>query len=232
MLDYKEMSPEEAVDLRASEIDVAYEQAREFPNEATLAAAQQELKDQEDKAAAETSFLEEDAAGPVAQAVLKDVSDKAKRLLELKWEMEEKEEAFNEAKKQYDEYRCVTLPTFMEMSGLNRIDTIGGAIIEVDSKYYCKPNKNQADLDTIEAFLKEHKGDHLVKKGATVETAFLDRLKEAQVPFTEIREFDTNSLKAWLKDQIGANGGQAQFEMKDIPNCMHFIRMKECNIKV
>ena len=232
MLDYKELSPEEAADARAMEIDAAYEQSREFPPEEDIAAAQQEFKDQEDKAAAETAFLEEDAAGPVAQAVLKDVADKARRLLELKWEMEEKEEAFNEAKKQYDEYRCVTLPTFMEMSGLTSIETVGGARVEVESKYYCKPNKNQADLDTIEVFLKEHKGDHLVKKGATVETAFLDRLKEAQVPFTEIREFDTNSLKAWLKDLIGANGGQAQFEMKDIPICMHFIRMKECNIKV
>ena len=214
-IDYKELSPEEAADARAAEIDRAYEENRD-------------LRDKEE---AETAFLEEDANSPVAEAILQDISKKAARLLELKWDMEEKQEAFEEAKKQYDEYRCVTLPTFMKMSGLNLISTVGGARVEVEAKYYCKPNKNMADLDIIEAFLKEHKGEHLVKRGATIEQNWLDKLREAGVPFTEIREFDTNSLKAWLKDQIGANGGQAQFEMQDIPNCMHFVRMEECNIK-
>lgn len=214
MSDYKELSPEEAADMRAEDIDRAYEEARDL----------------RDKEQAETSFLEEAAAEPLAQAVLSAVSAKAKRLLELKWDMEEKEEAYLESKKQYDEFRCVTLPTFMKMSGLDVIATVGGARVEVKSKYYCKPNKNEADMDIMEEFLQEHKMAALVKKQAVVETNNIPLLEQVGVPFTATREINTNSLKAWLKDQVGGNGGREQIKMEDIPKCMHFVRMEECEI--
>lgn len=180
--------------------------------------------------AADISFLEEAAKEGPSSSILQDVSEKAKKLLALKWDMEEKEEAFNEAKKQYDEFRCVTLPTFMEMNGLSMIATEGGARVEVKSKYYCKPNKNPADMKVIAEFLEKHGHPELIQKGAVVEVNYLEKLEEAQIPYNEVEEVNTNSLKAWLKDQVGGNGGQIQLKMEDIPNCIHFIRMKECEI--
>jgi len=177
----------------------------------------------------DVSFLEEEE-GVSSTAILRDVADKARHLLELKWDMDEKEEAYLEAKKLYDEFRCTTLPTYMEMTGLESIVTAGGAKVEVVSKYYCSPNKNEKDLDTMEKFLSSHGMQTLVNKEVVTPETTIPLLEEAGIPFTVVRAINTNSLKAWLKDQIGANGGKQQFGIQDIPDCMHFVQIKECEI--
>jgi hypothetical protein len=65
-------------------------------------------------------------------------------------------------------------------------------------------------------------GAFLIKERAAVDAAQIDKLKDAGIPFTEICDFNTNSLKAFLKDKIGASGGTAQIQVTDIPECMHF----------
>lgn len=177
----------------------------------------------------ETGFLEGDNP---AQAVMTDISNKAKRLMELKWAMEEAEQAYEDAKRQYDEYRCVTLPNLMKMAGIGAVRLDNGAMVEVTTKYYCKPNKNPEDMRVITQFLETHGMDSVIKKSIVVPPVYLPKLQETGIDYEEKSEINTNSLKAMLKDAVGANGGTPIISEEEIPKCIHFVHVDECDIQV
>jgi hypothetical protein len=143
-------------------------------------------------------------------------------LKQLKIKMVEAETLYEAAKKEYEYYANSVLPMEMYNAGVSRIDLLDGGVMTYERKYYCTPNKNEADKLKMASWLRDHGGDHLIKERAAVDASKIDALKEAGIPFVEICDFNTNSLKAFLKDKIGASGGTAQLTVEEIPECMHF----------
>jgi len=94
------------------------------------------------------------------------------------------------------------------------------------------PNKNENDKQTMVEWLRANDGGFLVKEKASVDGAQIELLKAASIPYTEIDDINTNSLKAFLKDKIGAAGGIAQIQIQDIPSCIHFQEVGSVTIDI
>jgi hypothetical protein len=143
-------------------------------------------------------------------------------LKDLKRTMVEMEAAYGQAKKEYDYYASSVLPMAMFNAGVSEIKLMTGGTLKYERKFFCTPNKNAGDKQIIAEWLREHDGDYLIKEKANVDGAQIEKLKQAGIPFVEIDDINTNSLKAFLKDKIGATGGAAQIQIADIPPCIHF----------
>jgi hypothetical protein len=159
---------------------------------------------------------------PEDKNVLKNLSKMGEELKRLKIKMVEAETVYDAAKKEYEYYANTVLPMEMYNAGVSRVDLLDGGVMTYERKYFCTPNKNEVDKKLMADWLREHGGDSLVKERAAVDGSKIDELRKAGIPFTEICDFNTNSLKAFLKSQIGAAGGVAQIQLEDIPACMHF----------
>jgi hypothetical protein len=160
--------------------------------------------------------------------VLGNLSAMAKRLKELAADCADKEEAFKKAKEEYERYRTVDLPNAMLQAGVSLVETADGDRIEIRNKYYCNPNKNDEDRKKIGEWLSKWGASHLIKRTAVVSD--IERLSEAGIPHVEKWDMNTNTLKAWIKDQLGVNGGAALFSTSDIPECVHFNQIDEAEI--
>jgi hypothetical protein len=77
-------------------------------------------------------------------------------------------------------------------------------------------------------WLRDHGGEGLLKEQCIVDGSFADQLDD--VPHTVKSDMNTNSLKAWLKSQLGLDGGTPQFSIEEIPPCMHFTQIDEVSI--
>jgi hypothetical protein len=154
--------------------------------------------------------------------VLSNLSKMGEHLKALKIKFLEAEAVYNEAKKELDYYAGTVLPTEMMNAGVSRVDLFDGGVMEYIRAYHISPNKNSKDKMIMAEWLREHGGDYLVKEQAAVDGAQIDKLKASGIPYVEICDMNSNSLKAFLKDKIGAGGGVAQIQISDIPEVMHF----------
>ena len=169
---------------------------------------------------------------PQDAAVLKNLSAMGERLKKLKHDMEEAEAKAKDAKKEYEYYASSVLPMEMFNAGVTSLELSSGGTLHYERNYYCQPNKNADDRAKIIAWLRAHGGEHLVKSKATVDGAQLEHLKDAGIPFAEVNDINTNSLKAFLKDALGINGGTAQLSLQDIPKEIHFQEVGMVEIDV
>jgi hypothetical protein len=166
------------------------------------------------------------------QNVLKNLSQMGEHLKELKLKMMAAEAAYDDAKKEHDYYASSVLPMAMFNAGVSELKLMTGGKLVYERKFYCQPNKNADDKQRMAEWLRNNEGDFLIKEKATVDGTQIDKLKEAGIPFIEIDDINTNSLKAFLKDKIGASGGVAQIQIADIPECMHFQEVGITTIEV
>jgi hypothetical protein len=164
------------------------------------------------------------------EGVLKNIADMGMRLQELALDVELKEIAYKEAKAEYEKYRTTTLPGAMFSAGLREVVLNDGARLSIVTKVYCSPNKNDADRAIMREWLEANGGEKLLKEQCIVDGAFVDRLDD--IPHEIKTDINTNSLKAWLKDQLGYNGGTPQFQPEDVPACMHFGQVDEATISL
>jgi hypothetical protein len=141
-----------------------------------------------------------------------------------------KEAEYEAAKKEFEYYAGSILPMEMFNAGVSSVELMSGGVMKYERKYYCSPNKNAADKAIMAQWLTENDGAHLVKETAIVAGAKIDELKSAGIPFTEVEDMNTNSLKAFLKDKLGVNGGVAQITIDAIPPCMHFQEVSQVAI--
>jgi hypothetical protein len=162
--------------------------------------------------------------------VLKNLSKMGDHLKELKLKMIKTEAEFTQAKKEYEYYASSVLPMEMFNAGVSQVSLMSGGVMTYERKFYCQPNKNAADKQKMAEWLRSQGGAHLIKENASVEGSQIDQLRAAGIPFTEIDDINTNSLKAFLKDKIGASGGTVQIQIQDIPECMHFQEVGLVNI--
>jgi hypothetical protein len=159
--------------------------------------------------------------------VLGNLKNMADHLKELANRVLEAEAVYKQAQQEYDNYRYKTLPTAMLSAGVQSIQTSDGHSMEIKNKFYCNPNKNDADRIRIGQWLAAHGAGHLVKKQAVVDGSKLEDLRKAGVPYVEKWDMNTNSLKAFLKSGLGMSGGVSQFSIGDIPECIHFTQIDE-----
>jgi len=165
-------------------------------------------------------------------AVLKNLSQMGEKLKELKVTMETAKATAEQATKAYEHYANVVIPQQMFSAGIDSIGLSSGGSLKVKRNFYCQPNKNAEDKATIAKWLRENGGEHLIKHDATVSAVDFDKLQESGVPYIENTSVNSQSLKAFLKDKIGATTGIQQISIDDIPACIHFQEVTTVELEV
>ena len=165
-------------------------------------------------------------------SVLQNLTKMGEKLKELKQKMLDTEAAAKEAKKEYDYYASSVLPMEMLNVGIDELKLSSGGRLKIERKFYCQPNKNDADRLVIAQWLQSQGGKNLIKESANVDKAFLQKLKDNEIPFKELKDINTNSLKAFIKDKLGIDGGTQQIQMEDIPECIHFQEVSYVEVEL
>lgn len=154
--------------------------------------------------------------------VLKNLSAMGEQLKVLFTKMEEAKAAAEQATKAYNHYANVIIPAEMFSAGVNSLELVSGGMLTIKHNFYCQPNKNAADKKKMVDWLRANGGDNIIKSTATVMTDDIDSLKSSNIPYVEETSVNTATLKAFLKDAIGATTGVQKIKVEDIPECMHF----------
>lgn len=170
----------------------------------------------------EDEYYEQLISEPDKQ-VLKNLSEMGKYLKQLRVKMFEAETEYERCKKEYEYYASTILPAEMFNVGVTDIKLIDGSRLFYKKDYYCSPNKNDNDKKVIADWLREHGGEDLIKESAIVDGKQLSKLKETDIPYVEVDNINTQSLKAFLKSKLGISKGSIQqIKVEDIPACIHF----------
>lgn len=163
------------------------------------------------------------------KSILKNLTKMGETLKELKKDMEMKAAAAEMAKKKYEHFANVLLPTELHAAGVDQLSLSSGGTIQLKHNFYCQPNKNAEDKALIAKWLREHGGDYIIEHDATCS---VEDATAAGIPFTENTSVNTAKLKSFLKDGIGATTGVQRFTVEDIPACVHFQEVTTVEIKL
>lgn len=177
-------------------------------------------------------YLSDGAISAADKGVLKNLSQMGEKLKELKIAMEAAAAQAEQTKKAYEHYANVIIPQEMFSAGVDTIGLATGGMLKVKRNFYCQPNKNDEDRKKIVKWLRENGGEHLVKHDATVSPEDMDKLEKNGIPFIENTSVNTTSLKAFLKDKIGATTGVQQITIDQIPACIHFQEVTTVELEV
>lgn len=164
--------------------------------------------------------------------VLKNLSSMGEKLKELQLKMMSAQAAADQAKKEFEHFANVIIPQEMFSAGVDSIGLSSGGMLKIKRNFYCQPNKNEADRKKIVEWLRANGGGHIVKNNATVATDDIDKLKADGIPFIENTDVNTTSLKAFIKDKIGATTGVQQIKPEDIPACIHFQEVTTVELEI
>lgn len=164
--------------------------------------------------------------------VLKHLAEMGEQLKKLKEKQMAAEAAADTAKKEFEHYANVVIPSEMHSCGVNSISLASGGTLSIKHNFYCQPNKNAEDRRKIVEWLRAHNGGHIVEHDATVSAKDMDKLSEAGVPFIENTSVNTQRLKSFLKDGIGVTSGVQQFTIDEIPACIHFQEVTTVEISM
>ena len=178
------------------------------------------------------SFLSEEVISTQDKGVLKNLSAMGEKLKELQVKMLEAQATAEQAKKEFEHYANVIIPQEMFSAGVDSIGLASGGMLKVKRNFYCQPNKNEADRRKIVEWLRANGGGHLVKHDASVSAEDMDKLEQNGIPFIENTSVNTTSLKAFLKDKIGATTGVQQITVEEIPACIHFQEVTTVELEV
>jgi len=164
--------------------------------------------------------------------VLKHLSEMGEQLKKLKEKQLAAEAAAEAAKKEFEHYANVVIPSEMHSCGVNSISLASGGSLSIKHNFYCQPNKNAEDRKKIVKWLRTHNGGHIIEHDATVSAEDMKRLEQEGIPFIENTVVNTARLKSFLKDGIGATSGVQQFTIEDIPACIHFQEVTTVDINM
>ena len=164
--------------------------------------------------------------------VLKNLSKMGEQLKKLKVDMLAAATAAETAKKAYEHYANVVIPQEMFSAGVDSIGLVSGGSLKLKRNFYCQPNKNAEDRKRIVDWLRANGGEHLVKHDASVSAEDMSKLDAQGIPYIENTSVNTTSLKAFLKDKIGATTGIQQIAVEDIPDCIHFQEVTTVELEV
>lgn len=139
-------------------------------------------------------------------------------LMDSLLKLQEAEMSYLDAKAEYERKQRKLAET-MRLNGLESIDTDRGCRLAVVEKAYCNINKNAEDRERVAKWM-EHLGFNAkVKRSATVAHSSIDALRDAGIPFQEVLDINTNSVKAVIKELLASG----MITTEDIPKgCTYY----------
>lgn len=153
-----------------------------------------------------------------------------KELRALQWKMIEAEEAFKQAEKEYLDYSRNVMPDVFKLNGLDALRLDDGSMVRVVTKTQCSINKNDRDRASVAEWLREHGAEQLVKSECIVPPSQIEKLKAASITYEEETTMNTNSVKAFVLDQLGQKGSPATITRDDLPKGLNFFQFDEMEI--
>lgn len=169
----------------------------------------------------------EQTAGLMAQ-----IQEHVKKLRALQWTMIQAEEAFKQAEKEYNDYSRTVMPDLFKMNGLDALTMDDGSVVRVVTKTNCSINKNDIDRANVAKWLREHGAPQLVKSECIVPPSQVEKLKAANIIYQEETTMNTNSVKAFILDQLGQKGAPATITKEDLPKGLNFFQFDEMEIQM
>ena len=160
------------------------------------------------------------------------IQEHVKKLRELQWKMLEAEEAFKAAEKQYLDYSRNVMPDLFKLNGLDALRMEDGSIVRVVTKTQCSINKNETDRNNVAKWLREHNASSLVKSECIVPASQVEKLKAASIVYEEEMSMNTNSVKAFILDQLGQKGSPATITKEELPKGLNFFQFDEMEVIV
>lgn len=148
----------------------------------------------------------------------------------LQWKMIEAEEAFKAAEKAYLDYSRNVMPDLFKLNGLDALRLDDGSMIRVVTKTQCSINKNDQDRNNVAKWLREHGAENLVKSECIVPPSQIEKLKAASIIYEEETSMNTNSVKAFVLDQLGQKTSPATITKEDLPKGLNFFQFDEMEI--
>lgn len=166
----------------------------------------------------------------VTSNLMAQIQEHVKKLRSLQWTMIEAEEAFKKAEKEYTDYSRNVMPDLFKMNGLDGLRLEDGSMVRVITKTQCSINKNDKDRKTVAQWLREHGADNLVKSECIVPSSQIEKLKANAITYEEEMSLNTNSVKAFVLDQLGQKGSPATITKDDLPKGLNFFQFEEMEI--
>lgn len=139
------------------------------------------------------------------------------------------EAVYEAAKKDYENYATKVIPDCFMNAGINSVTLNDGRSIVIQQKTVCNINK-QLKNDVAQWLIKQHAGA-LVKTQNIVSSDDVPKLVQAGIDFSTTCDMNTNSVKAWVVDALGQNGGTAQLQVQDLPKGLNFYQFEQAVIK-
>lgn len=147
-----------------------------------------------------------------------EIRKESDELLEAMSKFQLAEIAYIEAKSAYEHMQRKLAET-MRLNGLESIDTDRGCRLAVVEKAHCNINKNAEDRERVAKWMEGLGFDAKVKRSATVSQASIEELRTLGIPFQEVLDINTNSVKAVIKELLA--GGMITTD--DIPKgCTYY----------
>lgn len=165
------------------------------------------------------SFLETPAE--VTDDVLKELSGKIESLQGVRQELDFLEEQMKELQKRERALSMEEIPELLLSRGLSEVKLESGAKVAIKENLSANVPKNPLARNKVLRWLQEHNGEDLIKQELKVEEPELhviEYLKTKGVVFSNELNVNTNSFKAFLREQLGMKKGSLQrIEIGDIP---------------
>lgn len=172
----------------------------------------------------------DDVSVETTASLMAQIQKHVKKLRELQWKMMEAEEAFKQAEKEYLDYGRNTVPDVFRLNGLDALRMEDGSMVRVVTKTQCSINKNDRDRASVAQWLREHGAEQLVKSECIVPPSQIEKLKAASITYEEETTMNTNSVKAFVLDQLGQKGSPATITKDDLPKGLNFFQFDEMEI--
>lgn len=176
------------------------------------------------------SYELDDVTVEQTAGLMQKIQEHVKELRRLQWAMMEAEEAYKEAEKAFNNYSRNTMPDLFKMNGLDALRTEDGMMVRVVTKTNCSINKGDVDRTNVAKWLREHGAENLVKSECIVPPSQIEKLKAAQITYEEETTMNTNSVKAFVLDQLGQKGSPATITKDDLPKGLNFFQYDEMEI--
>lgn len=166
----------------------------------------------------------------VTASLMEQIKGHVEHLKALQWEMMQAQEAAKKAEDAYNEYSRKVMPDLFKLNGLDGLTMEDGSKVSVVTKTQCSINKNETDRNNVAKWLRAHDADRLVKSECIVPVSQVEALKANGITYQEEMSLNTNSVKAFIIDQLGQKGSPATITVEDLPKGLNFFQFDEMEI--
>ena len=150
-------------------------------------------------------------------------------LLRLRAELIEAEEAYNAARKAFEDYSREILPSIMKQNEVYSVTTKDGLVANLVTKTHVNVTKSK--VNNVCDWLTAHGGGFLVKEDYIVPKDVAEHLMLTGIPCEKITNVNTNSLKSFLLDKLGQRTGPKTLDIGEIPDGINFFQYDEVEFR-